>query len=261
MTFIHVVILGIVEGITEFLPISSTAHLEFVSSFLKLQETEALKSFLIIIQLGAICAVIVLFARRFITSWNTYRQVIYAFIPTALIGFVGYKLIKTYIIGNTFIAACTLILGGIVLVVVERWYVPKNKGTIRCQTMDELNNKELVGIGLAQAVAVIPGISRSGAIITYGLFRSIPRAVIIDFAFLLAIPTMFAASGYDLLKSRTVLTQYDLMLIGVGFVISFVVALFVIKWFLKYIQNNSFELFGWYRIVVGFAVLIYNFLK
>ena len=258
MTFFHAIILGIVEGITEFLPVSSTAHLEFAAKLLGIVETDAVKTFLIVIQLGAILAVVILFAPKFIRSWKTYVQVAYSFIPTAIIGFLLYKFIKTMLIGNTFIAAGALILGGIIFIFIER-KLAKEKKVPPVTTLNTLGPQRLVGIGLAQALAVVPGVSRSGAIIIYGLASGISREVIVEFAFLLAIPTMIAASGYDLLKTHAILTAHDWGMIAVGLIVSCLVALVVIKWFIKYIQNHSFEVFGWYRIGVGILLLAYSF--
>ncbi len=258
MTYIDALILGIVEGVTEFLPVSSTAHLEFTAMLLGIVQTDAVKTFLIVIQLGAILAVVVLFGPKFIRSWKTYLQVGYAFIPTAIIGFVLYKMIKYFLIGNTVIAGLALIIGGIIFIYIER-YLLKEKKIPKTMSLDALTNRQLIGIGLAQALAVIPGVSRSGAIIIYGLAKGISKEVIVEFAFLLAVPTMLAASIFDLFKNYTLFTSSDWGTLTVGFVTSFIVALIVIRWFITYIQKHSFEVFGWYRIGLGVLVLVVSF--
>lgn len=255
MTFLHALILGIVEGLTEFLPVSSTAHMEFASYLLGIPETAFVKSFLIFIQLGAILAVVVLFAPRYIKSWKTYKEVIIAFVPTAVVGFIFYKLIKTYLVGNLAVAGIALILGGILFIWLERRHA--RKATPHTEKLSFWN---LIGIGLAQAVAVFPGVSRSGAIVAYGLARDIDRDTIVEFAFLLAIPTMLAAAGYDLLKSHAAFSGGEWTTLLVGFLAAFVSALCVIKWFIGYIKSHSFEAFGWYRIIAGGVILATVFL-
>ncbi len=255
MTFLHAIILGIIEGVTEFLPVSSTAHIILASKLLGLAETEFLKSFTIIIQLGAILSVCVIF---FKLIWERKQElvprVIAAFIPTAIIGFVLYKLIKGYLIGNILISGIALVVGGIVFLVLEYWLLRKQKKPA-LSTFPTM--AESAGFGLAQAVAVIPGISRSGAVIVYGLLRGYSREIVITFAFLLAVPTMLAASAYDLYKSSAIFTAGEWQLLVVGFSTSFVVAYIVSKWFLKYISKHTFKSFGWYRIVIGSIVIIW----
>ncbi len=253
MTILHAFILGIVEGLTEFVPVSSTAHLSLAASVMKLAETDFLKSFTVIIQFGAILAVCVIFFRL---VWE-YREklvprVIAGFIPTALIGFVLYKFIKGYLIGNIFVSGITLLVGGIVFLVVEYLVVPR-QGRVKGEYPSVL---ESGAVGAAQALAVIPGISRSGAIIIYGLLRGYSREIITTFAFLLAVPTMFAASAYDLYKSGPSFTGHEWVLLVVGFATSFVVAYIVSKWFISYISKHTFKIFGWYRIAIGLAIIL-----
>lgn len=256
MTFFHAFILGIVEGVTEFLPVSSTAHIVLASKLLGLVETEFLKSFTIIIQLGAILAVCVLF---FKLVWERKNEliprVLAAFIPTVVIGFVLYKVIKGYLIGNIFISGIALVAGGIVFLVLEYWWLPRNT---KPALSSYPNIAESAGFGLAQALAVIPGVSRSGTLIVYGLLRGYSREIVITFAFLLAVPTMLAASVYDLYKTSAMFTPLEWQLLIVGFVVSFFVAYAVSKWFIRYISKNTFKLFGWYRIVVGSIVIFWS---
>lgn len=254
MEIIHAVILGIVEGITEFLPISSTAHITLASSLLGLPETEFLKTFTIVIQLSAVVAICLLFFKRVLKDrqlvWNTLA----AFIPTAVIGFILYKLIKHYLMGNIALSAYALIIGGIIFLIVEHYYMPRN-GKSLVHTQPTI--RESVWFGFAQALAVIPGVSRSGAIIVYGLLRGYSREVVTLFAFLLAVPTMAAAAAYDIYKSAPVFNNGEWGLLIVGSLTSFVVAYGVSKWFIQYISQNSFKVFGWYRIVVGIAILFF----
>jgi undecaprenyl-diphosphatase len=255
MNIIHTIILGIVEGLTEFLPVSSTAHIDLARSLLSIPSTEFMKSFEIIIQLGAIMAVVVLYFKK-LFSWNTIRALIITFIPTGVIGFVLYKIVKHYLLGNTFIIAAALLLGGIIIVVFEKRYgnkVEEERG------IETLSKKELLILGTAQALAVVPGVSRSGAVIISGRAINIPRKLITEFSFMLAIPTMLAATLYDIYKSGLSITSSQWESIMLGFVVSFVVAYFVIKMFLDYIRIHSFSIFGWYRIILGICVFLVLF--
>ncbi len=254
MHIIHAIILGIVEGITEFLPVSSTAHIALTASVFNIPETEFLKTFTVVIQFGAILAVCVLFFKRIREDRQLIRSTIVAFIPTALIGFVLYKIIKHYLIGNVALSGSTLLLGGLVFLWLEYVYLPRRTGTA-IATLP--NDKGSIGFGIAQALAVIPGVSRSGAVIVYGLLQGYSREVVTLFAFLLALPTMGAAACYDLYKSSPSLTPHEWMLIGIGSVVSFIVAYIVSRWFIKYIATHSFKLFGWYRVIAGIVILIF----
>jgi undecaprenyl-diphosphatase len=253
MTVFHAVILGVVEGVTEFLPVSSTAHITLVAHFLGLAETEFLKSFTIIIQLGAILAVCVLFYKLVFANKKLIVLTALAFIPTALIGFTLYRSIKTYLIGNIFISGITLLLGGVIFLVLEYFYNSQNRDK---KNEDYPTPVDSIGFGVAQAFAVVPGVSRSGAIIVYGLLRGYSREVVTTFAFLLAIPTMFAATAYDLYKTGPTFTGGEWQVLLVGFGISFIVAFFVSKWFIRFISSHSFAVFGWYRIIIGLGILV-----
>jgi len=255
MNSIDVIILGIVEGVTEFLPISSTAHLQITQQILHIQTTDFIKSFNIAIQLGAICAVIVLYIRKIFSSHGYFLNICIAFIPTAVIGFVLYNVIKFFLLGNIILSAVMLIVGGLVIVL----YESKQKGNIEptsSKTIGALSIKELLVLGCIQALAVIPGVSRSGAIIIGGRMLGFPRTLITEFSFLLAIPTMMAAVGYDLLKSGVGFTGDEWGTVVFGFFISFITALVVVKWLIRYIQTHSFMVFGWYRILIGVIILL-----
>lgn len=258
MTFFQVIILGIVEGITEFLPVSSTAHLEFTTRIMGIVQTDFIKSFLVIIQFGAILAVVVLYFKKIFASRGVFLRMAVGFIPTGIIGFVLYKLIKQFLIGNEWIAIAALIIGGIILLLVDRKKVemiPIEKAV----SIEQLSYWQMIQLGTIQALAVIPGVSRSGAIIVGGTFMGISRGLVIDAAFLLAIPTMAAAAGYDLLKSGVSFTGHEWLLLLLGSLVSFITALFAIRWLLNHVRKASFRSFGWYRIIAGvvFACIFY----
>lgn len=252
MNFLEVIIFGIVEGITEFLPISSTAHLDFTRLFLDLPLSEFIKTFEIVIQLGAILAIVYLYRAKIFSSSLYFRKVLIAFLPTGIIGFILYKLIKEYLFGNTWIMITALFLGGILILIFEKFYSQNNKKI----SFESLNTKDLLVLGFAQAFAVIPGISRSLSVILAGRMRGIEKSLITEFSFLLAIPTMFAATIYDLYKNGINFEKGEWMDLSLGFVVSFFVALFVVKWLLSYISKNSFAIFGWYRILIAIILAL-----
>ncbi len=263
MNILQVILLGIVEGITEFLPISSTAHIEITQYFLGIVTTDFTKSFQIAIQLGAIMAVVFLYRKKLFSSpFIYYRNILIAFIPTGIIGFLLYKIIKTFLLGNIFLAAVMLFLGGLVIIFYERRESKNKSGSkeIPIQTIETLSVKELLVLGTAQALAVVPGVSRSGAVIISGRMLGLSRILITEFSFLLAIPTMLAATAYDLLKSGFSFTSIEWGSIGLGFVVSFITAFFVVKWLIDYIKNNSFSVFGWYRVFLGLFLILFYFL-
>jgi len=245
MSFLHALVLGIVEGITEFLPISSTAHLILASHVLKLTETEFLKSFEIIIQLGAILSVVVLYWSKF-WNWEVLKKLVVAVIPTGVIGLTVYKAIKGYLLGNVTVVLLALLIGGIALIVFERFQESSEKEV----DFSEITYKKAFLIGLFQAIAVIPGVSRSAATIVGGSLIGVTKRTIVEFSFMLAVPTMLAATGLELIKGRAALTGNYHML-AVGFVVSFITAIVAIKSFLGYIKKHDFSAFGWYRIVLA----------
>jgi len=252
MNLFHSLILGIVEGITEFLPISSTGHMILVSSLLKIPQTDFVKTFEISIQLGAIFAIVVLYFKRLITDWDTIKKIIVAFIPTSVIGFILYKFIKLYLIGNVSVVLWALGVVGFAFIVIEYFQSKRNR-----VGLSEISCGQAFLIGVAQSLAMIPGVSRSGATIMGGLLLGIGRKEIVEFSFLLAVPTMVAATGYDLLKSGSVLTEDMIMPLVIGFMTSFIVALFVVKWFIKFVQTSTFTGFGIYRIIVATLFLLF----
>jgi len=256
MNIIHAFILGIVEGLTEFLPVSSTGHLILTSEFLGLPETEFLKSFEIAIQMGAILAVVVLYARSFLVNVEILKRIFAAFIPTAVIGLIFYKIIKTFLLGNAYVVIGALAIGGIVLIVFEKNYQEKAEAK---DDLSTLSYRDSVLIGLFQALAMIPGVSRSAATIIGGLALGMRRKTIVEFSFLLAVPTMAAATALDLFKSigHFSISAQQFVFLGIGFVTAFIIALASVKFLLHFIQRNNFVAFGVYRILV--AAVFYFF--
>lgn len=259
MNILDVFILGIVEGITEFLPISSTAHLEITQYLLDIANTDFIKSFQIAIQLGAILSVVFFYRKELIGASFIYlRNILIAFIPTGVIGFLLYKVIKSILFGNLSIVAFTMLVGGLIII----FYEHKNRNKTEDNSLrkiEDLSIKELLILGSAQALAVVPGVSRSGAVIISGRILGLSKKLITEFSFLLAIPTMFAATSYDLLKTGFSFTKGDWSDIVLGMIVSFVVAFMVIKWLLSYIQKHSFAIFGWYRIILGMILTVFIF--
>jgi undecaprenyl-diphosphatase len=244
---VQALILGIVEGITEFLPVSSTAHLILASAALRLQDSEFLKSFEIIIQLGAILSVVVLYWSKF-WSWEAITKLIVAFIPTGVIGLTVYKAVKSYLLGNVSVVLGALIIGGIALIIFERFKAHADTEV----DFSEISYGKAFLIGIFQAIAVIPGVSRSAATIVGGSLIGISKRTIVEFSFMLAVPTMLGASGLELIKNHGALTGH-LTTLAIGFVVSFITAILAIKSFLGYIKKRSFAVFGWYRIVLAVA--------
>lgn len=253
--FIQALILSVVEGISEFLPISSTGHLILTTDLLNIPQTEFVKSFEIIIQLGAILSVIVLYWKQLVTSKTLSLKVLAAFLPTAVIGFVLYDFVKAVLLGNTAITLWALFLGGIVLIVIEKFYKEQPHHIEKLETM---SYKKAALIGLTQSISMIPGVSRSAATIFGGLFVGLKRKAAVEFSFLLAIPTMAAATGLDLVKTNFSFSGQEWGILAVGFVGSFITALLAVKYFIKYIERHTFVAFGVYRIVL--AILFWVFI-
>ena len=247
MTLFQSIILGVVEGITEFLPISSTGHLILTSWLLGLSRTEFQKSFEIAIQLGAIASVIVLYWRRFLDI-EILKKIAIAFLPTGIIGLALYRVVKTYLLGSEEIVIWALGLGGVALIVFELLHREEKDAV---QEVTAIPYSKAFLVGLFQSISIIPGISRAGATILGGLFVGLTRPVIVEFSFLLAVPTMLAATGYDLLKNASAFSSEDTLNLAVGFVTSFIVALISIRWLIGYVQTRTFIPFGIYRILVA----------
>lgn len=254
MNFFHAIILGIIEGVTEFLPISSTGHLILASKILRLASTDFLKSFEIGIQLGAILAVVVIYWRSFFVKFEILKKVIVAFLPTAALGLIFYKVIKQFLLGSEQVVLWALFLGGVFLIIFEIFYREK-QGAV--EEIEKISWREAFTIGLFQSVAMIPGVSRAAATIIGGLILGLKRKTIVEFSFLLAVPTMAAATGLDLISSGGRFSPDEFGLLAVGFIFSFITALCAIKFFLKFIKNHSFIIFGVYRIILAGAGWIF----
>ncbi len=256
-------VLGVVEGLTEFLPISSTGHLIIVSDLLG-QTGEADKVFDIVIQLGAILAVCWEFRVRIGRAFSGLASdavqqrfaanLFVAFLPAALVGLAFQKAIKQHLF-NPVTVAVALAVGGLAIVAVERWYA--RRGAPRVTSMYDMTWRDALAVGVAQCLALIPGTSRSGATIMGGMAFGLSRAVATEFSFFLAIPIMFAATGYELVKYRELLSAADAGRIAVGFVVSFVAALVAVKGLIRYVAHHDFRAFAWYRIVLAAVVLAY----
>ena len=250
MTILNAIILGVVEGITEFLPISSTGHLILVSHLLAIPETDTLKSFQIAVQLGAILAIFLFYLKKFLDI-ETLKKLFVAFLPTGVLGFTLYRVIKDYLIGNELVVVVSLFLGGVIMLLVENWYTKNHKESEVIKNISGLSYIEVLKLGLFQSIAMIPGVSRSGATIIGGLSMGLPRVVLAEFTFLLAVPTMAAATGYDILKNYSLFSLTDIHTMLIGFLTAFVVALVVVRWLLSYVKKHDFKVFAWYRIVLS----------
>lgn len=250
MNLFHALVLSIVEGITEFLPISSTGHQILATKLLNITQTDFVGSFEIYIQVGAILAVIVLYWKTFLENRKFWKPLLAAFIPTAIVGLILYKFIKHFLLGNSLVTVLALLLGGILLIVIEKMHKEKD---FHVDKVENITVQNAIIIGLCQSLAVIPGVSRSAATIIGAMVLGTKRKTATEFSFLLAAPTMIAASGLDLVKSGFHFSGSEWTTLLFGVVISFIVAMLSIKWLLKYIQNNTFIPFGIYRI--GAAIL------
>ena len=258
MNWVYAVIFGAVEGITEFLPISSTGHLILTARLLGLPQTELIKSFEIAIQLGAIFAVVWIYWRSFLVEWETLKRVITAFFPTAVVGLLLYRLIKKFLFAGESTVLWALAVGGVVLVLFDLFFREKNSAL---SDIARVPFHKALGIGLIQSLAVLPGVSRSAATIIGGLLLGIERKKAVEFSFLLAVPTILGATVLDLLKNKSAMALNDWGMLFLGGFVSFVVAIFSIRLFLSFIQKQKRGLlfFGIYRILL--AVIFWRFVK
>ena len=254
MSILQVLILGIVEGITEFLPISSTGHLMLTAKLLGIAQSEFIKSFQIAIQLGAILSVVVVYWDRLISGSKIWKRLGVAFIPAALIGALLYKMIKRYLLGNHEVVLWSLFIGGVFLIIFELLYRQKEEAV---EEISGISYRQALIIGLFQSVAIVPGVSRAAATIIGGLVVGLKRKTIVEFSFFLAIPTMLAATVLDLFKSAQVFKPEQFVSLGAGFIVSFAVAIVAIKFLLVFIKRHSFILFGVYRIIVALAFWLF----
>ena len=263
LSLLNAFILGVVEGLTEFLPISSTGHLILVSDLMGVNDEKG-KVFEIVIQLGAILAVCWEFRVRIGLAFagltrDAVQQrfaanLAVAFLPAAIVGLLFQSQIKKYLF-NPVSVAIALIVGALVIFAIEAWY--RRRPAARVMSVYDMTWKDALAVGLAQCLSLIPGTSRSGATIMGGMAFGLSRAVATEFSFFLAIPIMFAATGYQVVKYRALFTREDFAPFAVGFVVSFVFALLAVKGLIRYVARHNFNAFAWYRIVLGVAVLAY----
>ncbi len=252
MNLIHAIILAIIEGITEYLPISSTGHMIIGSSFMGIDSLEFTKVFEVNIQFGAILAVVVLYKERFFQSFEFYKKLLAAFIPAAIIGFLVNDLIDL-LLESVFVVALMLVLGGVILLFIDKYFE-------KMATKNDVTYQDAIKIGLFQCIAMIPGVSRSAATIIGGMNQGLSRKDSAEFSFFLAVPTMFAAAAYKLLKAfksgSLTFSSNEIQLLLIGNLVAFIVAMLAIKFFINYLQKYGFKLFGYYRIAVGLLILI-----
>ncbi len=247
MLIVHVLILSLVEGLTEFLPVSSTGHLILTSHLLGIASSEFTKTFEIAIQLGAIMAVILFYWKKLLEDKTLIYKALVGFLPTGILGFLLYPRIKS-LLDAPLVTLSALFLGGLALILLELYFHYRKKTTI---SKGYLSYKNAALIGLIQSISMIPGVSRSAASICGGLLCGLDRQKAVEFSFILAIPTMMAATGYDLLKSSASFTQNEYLSLALGIAASCAVALFAIKFLLKYVQKHTFIPFGIYRIILS----------
>ncbi len=253
MTESQAVILAIIEGITEFLPVSSTGHMILASSLMGIAQDDFTKLFTIVIQLGTIFSVVVLYWKRFLQSWDFYKKLFVAFLPAVFLGLLFNKWIDR-LLENPIVVAVMLILGGFVFLKVDDWF-KDNKET-------NITYSKALKIGFFQTLAMIPGVSRSGATIIGGMMQKLDRKTATEFSFFLAVPTMLGATVkklWDYYQAGFHLTDYQLKLLLIGNIVGFIVALFAIKAFIDYITRKGFKIFGYYRIFIGMVILFIHF--
>jgi len=248
MDLIQTLILSFVEGVTEFLPISSTGHLILASQALGIEQTEFVKSFEIIIQLGAILSIVFLYYKTLLNT-KIWPKIFVAFLPSAVVGLLLYKIIKEFLIGNSLVTVIALLIGGIAFILVEYW--SKDKQSNQISDVQKITFKNAFIIGLFQSISVIPGVSRAGSTILGALLLKTNRKTAAEFSFILAVPTMAAATGLDIIQTKLNFSSNELFLLGIGFVSSFVFAAISVKLLVKYLANHNFIAFGIYRIALA----------
>ncbi len=253
MTYLEALILAIIEGITEFLPISSTGHMVIASTFMGISDNALTKNFEIVIQLGAILSVVVLYWRKFLTSFRFYVKLAFAFLPAAIAGFF----LENYIdrlLANVWVVIIAILLGGIVLIFVDRWF-KHAEGTEE----QELSWFQAFKIGCFQCIAMIPGVSRAAATIIGGMAVGLNRRTAAEFSFFLAVPTMLGASAKKMMDSYKTIQHHDIVILLLGSIVAFVVAMFAIKAFIGFLKQYGFKWFGYYRIVIGVVLAVIVF--
>jgi len=257
MNYIQALILAVIEGLTEYLPVSSTGHMIIASSFFGIAHDDFTKLFTIVIQLGTILSVVVLYFKRFFQSFDFYFKLLVAFIPAVIFGLLFSTKIDA-LLENPITVAVSLLVGGIILLKVDDWFASSEE----TQTTTEISYPTAFKIGLFQCLAMIPGVSRSGASIIGGMTQKLSRTAAAEFSFFLAVPTMFGATAkkcYDYYKDGLVLSDEQINFLIIGNVVGFLVAMVAIKYFIGYLSKHGFKIFGYYRIAAGLAILAIHF--
>ncbi|MCF0050701.1 undecaprenyl-diphosphate phosphatase [Dyadobacter chenwenxiniae] len=247
MSIWQAIILAIVEGITEFLPVSSTGHMIIASSFMGISHLEFTKMFTVNIQFGAILSVLVLYWKRFFQTTDFYFKLFVAFLPAAIIGFLLNDFIDA-MLENVVVVAVSLLVGGIILIFIDR--IANDNTRER-----EISYFDALKIGFFQCIAMIPGVSRSASTIIGGMLQGLSRKQAAEFSFFLAVPTMAAAGGYKLLKTYDTIQAEDIKVLLIGNLVAFVVAMLAIKFFISFLTKYGFKVFGYYRIILGLILL------
>ncbi len=253
MNDIQAVILAVIEGITEFLPVSSTGHMILASSLMGIASEDFTKLFTVVIQLGTILSVVVLYWKRFLQSWDFYKKLFVAFLPAVVLGLLLNKMIDK-LLESPITVAVMLVLGGFVFLKVDDWY-KNNKEK-------DISYPKALKIGFFQTLAMVPGVSRSGATIVGGMMQKLDRKTATEFSFFLAVPTMLGATVkklWDYYQAGFQLNEHQIKLLAIGNIVGFVVALIAIKAFINYITAKGFKIFGYYRIIAGLLILFYHF--
>lgn len=257
MNTFQAIIIAIIEGITEFLPVSSTGHMILASSFFGIEHDEFTKLFTIVIQLGAILSVVVLYFKRFFQSFDFYFKIVVAFIPAVVFGLLFSKKIDA-LLESPLTVAISLLIGGIILLKVDDWFANSEE----VQTSNEISYGQAFKIGLFQCLAMVPGVSRSGASIIGGMSQKLSRTTAAEFSFFLAVPTMLGATikkCYDYYKDGLVLSDDQINFLIIGNIVAFIVALLAIKSFIGFLTKHGFKVFGYYRIIAGIVLLAIHF--
>lgn len=255
MNLAQAVIIAIIEGLTEFLPVSSTGHMILASAAMKINENEFVKTFEIAIQIGAIMAIVLMYIKRFLHGLEIYIKLAVAFLPTAIIGYLAYDFIKE-VLFNPVIVSVSLVIGGIILIIIDKHVVRKESDITE---LEKIPLKNAFFIGLIQCLSMVPGVSRAAATIIGGVFNKFDKTQATEFSFLLAVPTMIAAAGFDLLNTPVHFTGYEVKLLIAGLAVAFITAWIAVKIFLKIVERYGFIHFGYYRIVIGVIFFIVFF--
>lgn len=254
MSVFEAIIIAIVEGLTEFLPVSSTGHMILAQGFLGVKSDEFVKAFTVIIQFGAILSVLILYWKRFFQTMDFYWKLLAAFLPAAVIGLLLGDFIDS-LLENVWVVAIMLVLGGIFMLFVDKWFTHSE------ESEPKMTFKHALKIGFAQCIAMIPGVSRSMATIVGGMAQGFSRKTAAEFSFFLAVPTMAAASGYKFLgllkddSTRRMLSE-NINILIIGNVVAFVVAMLAIKFFINFLTKYGFKAFGYYRILAGLVIIL-----